>query len=114
MKVKMISRLASPKIQAAPGSVIDVDEVLAKQLVASGAAEAIDKIDHAATNKNADSEAKPSVDDIKAALDTLDHADDSHWTKAGKPAMAAVEELLGANVSAKDVEAAYPGFVRKK
>lgn len=49
----------------------------------------------------------------KAVMD-LDPADDSHWTKEGKPAITAVEKLYGsAGITRADVEAVAPGFKRK-
>ena len=41
---------------------------------------------------------------VKAALEGLDHSNDDHWTSQGKPAMSAVEEILGSNVDRKELE----------
>lgn len=47
------------------------------------------------------------------ALRQLDPENDDHWTKLGKPAMSAVEQLYGsAAVTRDEVEAAIPGFTR--
>lgn len=51
---------------------------------------------------------------IAAALKRLDPANDDHWTADGKPAMRAVEAILGrSDVTRSDVTAALPGFDRE-
>jgi len=42
MKIKMVTRLASPKYQAAPGQVINVDEITGKSLSDGGFAQKIE------------------------------------------------------------------------
>lgn len=42
MKIKMITRLASPKYQAAPGQVLFVDEITGKSLVDGGYAQKVE------------------------------------------------------------------------
>ena len=50
---------------------------------------------------------------IRGALEKLDPDNDDHWTKAGDPAMDAVEEILGdKSITRDDVKAADPGFNR--
>lgn len=54
---------------------------------------------------------EPSAPDpelIKAAVDGLDPANDDHWTSAGLPAVDAVKEALGADVTRAQIEAAAP------
>ncbi len=36
-----------------------------------------------------------SDEDILKALDALDHDNDAHWTKGGKPDMKTLEEMVG-------------------
>ncbi len=50
---------------------------------------------------------------IRDALDKLDATNDGHWTADGKPAMKAVEELLGdTSVTRADVDKAAPDLRR--
>lgn len=52
---------------------------------------------------------------LRKAVLALDPADDSHWTKDGKPAMTAVEKLYGSSgLTRADVDAAAQGFNREK
>ena len=52
---------------------------------------------------------------LQKAVLGLDPADDTHWTKDGKPAMTAVEKLYGsAGITRADVEAGAPGHTRDK
>jgi hypothetical protein len=52
---------------------------------------------------------------LQKAVQSLDPADDNHWTRDGKPAMSAVEKLYGsAGITRADVEAAAPGWTREK
>lgn len=51
---------------------------------------------------------------LAAALAALDPENDEHWTTAGKPAMAAVEALMGdVSITRAQVEDAYPDFSRE-
>lgn len=50
---------------------------------------------------------------LQAALDSLDHKNDEHWTSAGLPQLQAVEASVGKPVSRKTVAAARPDFVRQ-
>lgn len=51
---------------------------------------------------------------VAAALKRLDPNNDEHWTADGKPAMRAVEAILGrSDVTRSDVSAALPGFDRE-
>jgi len=50
--------------------------------------------------------------DIAAALDLLDPANDDHWTNAGLPAVDAVSDITGANVTRAQIKAARPDFER--
>lgn len=60
------------------------------------------------------SEPASDVDaEVAIALRKLDPEVDDHWTKAGIPALAAVELAIGkAGVTRKDVESALPGWDR--
>ena len=50
---------------------------------------------------------------LEAALRKLDPNNDEHWTKSGKPAVAAVEQFYGsADITRTDIEAAIPDFDR--
>ncbi len=52
---------------------------------------------------------------LQKAVQSLDPADDNHWTRDGKPAMSAVEKLYGsAGITRADVEAVAPGWTREK
>ena len=52
---------------------------------------------------------------LAKAVMKLDPEDDDHWTKAGLPALVAVEDALGkAGATRKDVDAAIPGWNREK
>lgn len=53
--------------------------------------------------------------EIKEALDVLDHEDDSQWTKDGLPVLDVVRDLVGnVEITRKDVTEAAPEFRRKK
>ena len=53
-------------------------------------------------------------DNLKSALELLDHADDNHWTDSGLPRMDVLKTLAGDEaITRKDVEEAFPGFERK-
>ena len=52
---------------------------------------------------------KPSLDDV---LLSLDHEDDAHWTKDGKPDLNVIKEKLGEYVSRGDMDKQYPDFIR--
>ena len=71
--------------------------------------------------KPAKPEAKPAdtgltdeqkAEAIKAAVSSLDKAVDAHWTKAGLPDVMAVKEIVGFDVTRKDIEAVASGFLR--
>ena len=52
---------------------------------------------------------------LQKAVLGLDPADDTNWTKDGKPAMTAVEKLYGSTgITRADVEAVAPGHTRDK
>lgn len=51
-------------------------------------------------------------DAITEALQSLDPATDSHWTKAGLPSVDVVSDLVGAKVTRAQIEEVAPGFVR--
>lgn len=50
--------------------------------------------------------------DLKAAIELLDPANDSHWTSAGLPSVEAVSEIAGDKVTRAQIEEAAPGFQR--
>lgn len=49
---------------------------------------------------------------LASALAALDPADDSHWTSAGLPSVAAVSDIVGAPVSRADIETVAPDLKR--
>ncbi len=49
---------------------------------------------------------------IQEALSILDHSNDDHWTQDGKPAVSAVSEALGENVSRQVLDLVAPDFTR--
>ena len=49
---------------------------------------------------------------ILDALDVLDPEVDAHWTKAGKPDVTAIEEIVGFDVQRKDIDAIAKDFTR--
>lgn len=49
---------------------------------------------------------------IKVAVSSLDKAVDAHWTKAGLPDVNAVKEIVGFDVSRKEIEAVAGGVIR--
>jgi hypothetical protein len=57
-----------------------------------------------------DTSGGPNILDI---LQTLQHDDDNHWTKAGLPDLNVIKEKMGRYVSRSQVEEAIPGFRRK-
>jgi hypothetical protein len=61
-----------------------------------------------------DEEAKENVllKTIRAALQSLDHEDNSLWTNQGIPQVKAVEKVLGIAISRGQIEDAFPGFKR--
>lgn len=61
------------------------------------------------------SETTPGTDPmpLASALAALDPADDTHWTAAGKPSVAAVSDIAGAPVTRADIDAAAPDLTRE-
>ena len=49
---------------------------------------------------------------IKEAINSLDAADDTHWTAAGLPSTVAVTDLAGEKVTRLQIELAAPGYNR--
>jgi hypothetical protein len=52
------------------------------------------------------------VSEIREAVEKLDFENDSHWTSDDLPAMKAVENILGYDVSRQEVEDATNGYRR--
>lgn len=50
--------------------------------------------------------------DIKTAIDMLDPANETHWTSAGLPAVDAVKEILGRDITRAEINEAAPDFMR--
>lgn len=50
--------------------------------------------------------------DILEALATLDHEDPKHWTDDGAPLVEVVSELVGSEVTRKEITDAAPNFAR--
>lgn len=48
------------------------------------------------------------------ALNSLDHGNDDHWTKDGKPSLGVLEELTGGKYSRKEIDENYPQYLRSK
>lgn len=62
---------------------------------------------------NGEPAAAPQNAKLQRALSRLDPKNDEHWTRDGKPSVAAVERLYGsADVRRADIEAAAPGLTR--
>ena len=51
---------------------------------------------------------------IIEALQALDLANDAHWTAEGRPAMAALNDLVGEEVTRREVDAVAPDFTREQ
>ena len=49
---------------------------------------------------------------IRTALESLDHADDDHWTSDGQPRVDVVMDIVGAPVTRKEIINAAPDFQR--
>lgn len=68
------------------------------------------------SNESNESDANPAAEkqglSLAESIGQLDPNDDDHWTKAGLPAIAAVETIFGKDISREDIEAAAPGFNR--
>lgn len=74
-----------------------------------------DKITDAASGATAPgtlSQAATTEDAIIAALSQLDVANDTHWNNDGKPAMDALNALLPAPITRKEVDRVAPDFRR--
>ncbi len=52
-------------------------------------------------------------DSLQSALDSLDHSDPTHWTKAGDPDLTVLTELTGKQTSRVMVQKVAPDFKRK-
>lgn len=66
------------------------------------------------TEGNEGGGADTAAERLVEAIKKLDHANDDHWTQAGKPAIAAVEKLYGSNeLTRASIEAAVPGWDRE-
>jgi len=50
---------------------------------------------------------------VAEAVTRLDPGDDDHWTQDGKPAVSAVSQILGGNVTRQDLDQICPGFNRE-
>lgn len=127
-KLKFHSIAAGPDFQAQPGEVVIIDNSkMAKALKEGHYAEPFkgtSRISPAeppapATDTSipaltaAEIDALKTPDKITAALAGLDPNDDEIWTANGKPAMAAIEAILGTKaVSRAEVDAAAPDFRR--
>ena len=118
MKVKFtktthfdITGLGGPYVDGVEGEEKDLDEDHALVLFKSGVVDLL--------KKNAPAPGKQSepemTEKIAAAVRGLNPENDEHWTGAGLPAMAAVEDLVGSkDIKRADVEAAVPGWDRDK
>lgn len=50
---------------------------------------------------------------LAAAVSQLNHGDDAHWTKDGKPNLNVVSEYAGTKVTREQLDAAYPELARR-
>ena len=55
-------------------------------------------------------EGPADIDQLVAAISSLDRDDEQLWTKSGAPATGALEEVLGSAVSAADRDAAWKAY----
>ena len=57
---------------------------------------------------------EPQKEQVKSALELLDHANKEHWTARGLPNTETVSGLVGFAVERKDINEIAPEFVRKE
>ena len=50
---------------------------------------------------------------IIAAVQSLDHSDDDHWTEGGEPMLSALKDICGFRVSRAEVKALCPSVERE-
>lgn len=102
----------------------DLDKELA-ELVAQGEANGVDDEPEDDEPEDEEPENEPEVlngvevdpavtreNQLRAALGMLDHSNPDHWTSTGLPKMDVVEELVGDDVSRKELNTYFPDFVR--
>lgn len=111
MRVRVLSSIkVDGRILKGGEPVLPAD--VARAYLATGSVVAVDT---ASAAGEGDDPPKPAAtaDDIAKAVGALDRSSEKHFTKSGKPRVAAVEELLElagfdvADVSAEDVGAAW-------
>lgn len=54
----------------------------------------------------------PTVEQLRAVLLSLDHANGSHWTMGGRPSIPVVEEILGMKITRAQMQEAVPNLRR--
>jgi len=99
-----ITGLGGPYVDGVKGQEKKLDDEHALIMFKAGVLELLDE-----------DQPEPSMDDIAEAISQLDPENDDHWTEAGLPAMAAVEDLVGTkDIKRADVGAAMPDWDRDK
>jgi len=104
MKLRMnVAVKVSKTVTLKPGAVIAVEDPKAEEamaLVARGFAAWVGE-------GEADATPEVPVDRIIAAIGRLDPQDAAHFTKAGKPEVKALSDLLGVEITAKQRDDAW-------
>ena len=104
-----ITSLGGPYEDGVEGEEKNLDDDHALIMFTAGVVELLDKDDPDSEDK------QPASESIATALRQLDPENDDHWTEAGLPSMAAVEERVGSkDIKRADVAAAMPDWDRDK
>ena len=103
----MVTIACGPDVNSQPGDIVDVTGKNDPLIVGGFAMIETAMLDPATETRNA------GPDDIIAALELLDPADDDDWTAKGKPATGRIRDLTNdPKVSAAAIKYAAPDFVR--
>lgn len=110
MKIKLTgTNLVVNGETIADGGSCEVGDAEAKALIDRGLAKPDDGREEEAGESGADADRHAQI--LAAIRDLLeadpDRADETVWTKAGKPEVRAIEELLGFDISAAERDAAW-------
>jgi len=98
--------LHNGELHTPPCDPIQLDRKDAAELVSAGAAEKVADKPAGKARRPAPAEpaaapaADPSIADIAAAINGLDKDNPEHYTKGGKPVVAALEAMLGYEITA--------------
>lgn len=87
------------------GEIIELDEQTADEFIALGALAAEEAADSIAPTDPA-----ARQDAILAAIDQIDQEDAAYWMKDGRPNTAALAQVLGWTVAAKERDTAYAAW----